>query len=64
MDLATQANVLCADSTYKLVKDGFAVPLFGTVDANKKFQPFFIGISSNETRSAYREMFEVIRNLI
>lgn len=64
LEVASKSNVLCADSTYKLLRDGFPVPFFGTVDANKHFKPLFIGVASNETRSTYREMFDVSNNYI
>ena len=59
LNLTSQSNVVCADATYKILKGGFPVPLFGTVVADKHFKAPFIGVSSNETRSTYREMFAV-----
>lgn len=57
-------STLCADSTFKLVWQGFSGILLGTVDMKKQFHKFAFGISSREKIEDWQSIFEVnIRNI-
>lgn len=64
LELASTITTLCADSTYKLLQNGFAVPIFGTVDANKSFRGLAIGFTNSESKETWKEMTKVFIALI
>lgn len=51
--------VLCADSTFKLVWQGFSGILLGTVDMKKQFHKYAFGMSSREKSEDWRSIFQV-----
>lgn len=59
LTLATEISTFCADTTHKILYQGFPVPLFGTVDANKSFRGIAFGVTSNETKESFTEMIGV-----
>lgn len=57
--LAYKRPLICADGTYKLLWQGFAGLLFGTVDSQNQFHSISFGVSSSEKTEDYSGAFEV-----
>lgn len=54
-----KTRLLAADSTFKLVWQGFSGVLIGTVDMKKQFHKICFGMSTSEKTSDWSEMFQV-----
>lgn len=63
MQLASECSTFTCDTTFKILYEGFPVPVLGTVDANKRFRTLCFGVTSNETTKCFTEMMEVVNNL-
>ncbi|CAF0979499.1 unnamed protein product [Brachionus calyciflorus] len=64
ISLATKANHVLADATYKLVYEGYPSLTIGTTDQNKKFHHFGIGITTNEKQEDYTFLFQTLKNTV
>ncbi len=53
-----------ADATYKLIWQGFPVLIFGFSNANKRFHPLSIAISSHEAEDDFRFAFQALKQEI
>lgn len=58
---AVDTKLVCADTNYKLLWQGFPVHITGTVDINKKFHPFGISVTDTEELDDFRFMFESLK---
>jgi hypothetical protein len=56
-----QKNVVC-DATYKLIFEEYPVFTIGSIDKDKHFHPFGLGIASNEEQSDFNFMFSSVKN--
>lgn len=59
---AVNARVIHADSTYKILYQGYPIQVFGTTDKQRKFHLIAVGVSSNENEDTFGFMFEAIRS--
>jgi hypothetical protein len=59
LNLLTMTNLIAADSTFKLVWQGFSEILIGTVDMKKQFHKICFGMSTSEKTTDWQEMFQV-----
>lgn len=59
LQLLTMTMLIAADSTFKLVWQGFSGILIGTVDKKKQYHKICFGMSSSEKTSDWAEMFKV-----
>jgi hypothetical protein len=59
LNLLSMANLMAADSTFKLVWQGFSGILIGTVDLKKQFHKICFGMSTSEKTTDWQEMFQV-----
>lgn len=57
--LLKSINLLAADSTFKLVQQGFSGILIGTVDMKKQFHKICFGMTTSEKTEDWAEMLEV-----
>lgn len=57
--VAYKRPLICADGTYKLLWQGFAGLLFGTVDSQNQFHSISFGVSSSERTEDYSGAFKV-----
>lgn len=55
------SRVCNADSTYKLIWQGFPVQVTGFTDGNKKFHPSAISVSSTENQADYAFVFNALK---
>jgi hypothetical protein len=60
LSIATGAKFIHADSTYKLIWNGFPVLICGTSDKNKVFHPFGLSVCTSEKEQDYQFMFECL----
>lgn len=58
---SVDAKIIHADSTYKIMVEGFALNVFGTSDANKKFHLIGFSFCTKEDEADYIFSFESIR---
>lgn len=56
------SKVIQADSTYKILYEGYPIQLFGTSDINNAFHLIAFGFSSNENQDTYELGFSAIRD--
>ncbi len=61
LSIATEASFIHADSTYKLIWNGFPVLICGTSDKNKVFHPFGLSVCTKEKEHDYQFMFECLQ---
>ena len=61
LEIASKATIIQADSTYKLIWNGFPVLIIGTSDADKVFHPFLIAICTNETQHDFHFVFNSLQ---
>lgn len=59
LKLLLLTEILAADSTFKLVWQGFSGILIGTVDKRKQYHKICFGMSTSEKTSDWAEMFKV-----
>lgn len=59
---ALNARVIHADSTYKILYQGYPIQVFGTTDKQRKFHLIAVGVSTNENEDTFAFMFEAIRS--
>lgn len=62
MSVIPKTSLITADSTYKLVWQGYPAVLFGTVDMKRQFHKIAFGMTSNERSSDWSGMFKVQKN--
>lgn len=58
---AINTKLVCADTNYKLLWQGFSVHITGTVDMNKRFHPFGISVTDTEEIDDFKFMFESLK---
>jgi hypothetical protein len=61
LQITSNAEVLCADGTYKLNWHGYPLIVVGTADRARKNHPFGIGLSTKETWDDFAFMFKAIK---
>jgi hypothetical protein len=59
--LCQHTTHICADTTYKLVYQGYPVLMAGTTDRKKSFHPLGIAICAHERNTAYQFIFDSIK---
>lgn len=52
------------DATYKIVWQGFPIPLIGTTDSNRKFHHFGVCVSTNERAEDFEFMFQSLKDKV
>ena len=52
---------LCTEATYKLIWQGFPVPIVGTTDKAKKFLPFWLAVCMKEESADFAFIFSSLR---
>lgn len=57
-------RILCADSTYKLVWQNYAITFVGTFDAMHQFHVLCASISTNETSRDYQFTFSALKSAV
>lgn len=57
--LITKTTLIAADSTFKLVWQGYPGILLGTIDMKKQYHKIAFGMTSSEKTSDWTEIFEV-----
>ena len=55
-------SFVAADSTYKVVWNGFPLHVIGTVDIQQSFHLIAIALASHENNPSYSEFFEAVRS--
>ena len=61
LKLTGNAEVVCADGTYKLNWNSYPLIVVGTADKERKNHPFGIGVSAKETMEDFAFMFQAIK---
>lgn len=61
LELNTKSKVCNADTTYKLIWQGYPVQVTGHTDYNKKFHPTSISVSTNEDEETYTFLFDALK---
>lgn len=59
---AVNVSKLHTDATYKLIWQGFPVIIIGTTDANRKFHPFGVMVSTNERSEDFEFIFQSLKD--
>lgn len=61
---AIGSSKLHADSTFKLVWQNYPIIVVGTTDRHKKFHPFGIAVSTNETAEDYQFIYHALKSAL
>lgn len=61
LELNMESRVCNADTTYKLIWQGYPVGVTGHTDYNKKFHPTSISVSTNEDENDFAFLFAAIK---
>lgn len=64
MGNATKSKVACADTTHKLLWQGFLVQVIGNTDGNKSFHPSGIAVSTNEQTEDFAFIFKGLKEAV
>ena len=59
LNLASEVDLLCCDTTFKFLWAGYPAILIGTVDLQKQFHPIAFGFTSAENSKVFFEVFDV-----
>lgn len=61
LGLALKTDIIHADGTYKLIWQGYPVLMVGTSDCDRKYHPFGLIVSTNETAQDYEFVFQSLK---
>ena len=59
--MASHANTLHVDSTYKITFQGYPLIIVGTTDFNKRFHLIGMQLSTSETQRDFEFMFQALK---